>query len=78
MDEIAALRAEIAELRHQAESADATIAFVLGMLIAKSPGVPIDMKPEGLLAAALNPGWTSTIVAQISAGREVIRSASRF
>lgn len=76
MDEITALRMEIASLRADAQKADENIAFMLGLLMEGSQ-TKLSFDPEMFAKAVQHPGWTDAILERVSAARELVRQALR-
>lgn len=72
MDELAELKREIAQLREDAQRADADIAFLLGVLMEEVfAGAEIHQAadPVAGLKTTGQPGWNAALIERITAGR---------
>lgn len=76
MDDIAELKREIAELRENAQRADASIAFLLGMLLEETfAESSLDLAAK--LAPAGQAGWDAALIERVVAGQSEARAARR-
>lgn len=73
-DRIAELEQRVAELATRAETADANLALLIGLVAGATSGAPA-LDAKAILAAHASAGWTATIFERYSEGVETMRKA---